>query len=230
MLRSRLRPPEVILLCAATAIQIGCGPRTPASSTETRPAPASAPALALAGLAGQRIIVLPTNTIRIAPELNWTAAIGHARDVQQAFDAEIAAALKERGTAQGWIFPEALQQAYRRNASYAADPYALAEDLLRSPKLAVGTRLTEPFASQIRTMVALHEDARLVLAPVELRFEQAQTASAAFGRAVLRLVLVDARASDVRWIGEVASDSAATYGPALLADVASRVGDLVAKR
>ena len=34
-------------------------------------------------------------------------------------------------------------------------------------------RLPEPLASQLRTIVALHDDARLVLAPVELRLEAA---------------------------------------------------------
>ena len=93
--------------------------------------------------------------------------------------------------------------------------------------LAVGARLTEPFASQIRTMVALHEEARLALAPVELRFERAGPGA---GRAVLRLVLVDARSSDVRWVGDVKSDTAATFGPALLATLGSRLADLVARR
>ena len=65
------------------------------------------------------------------------------------------------------------------------DPYALAEEPLRSP-VAVDrrTRLAEPLASQLRTMVALHEDARLVLAPVELRFERVRRGHGA--RPVLR--------------------------------------------
>ena len=46
-------------------------------------------------------------------------------------------------------------------------------------------------------------------------------------RAVLRLVLVDARTTEFMWIGEVQSDPAATFGPAVLASLASHFADLV---
>jgi hypothetical protein len=92
--------------------------------------------------------------------------------------------------------------------------------------LAVDQRLTEPLASQLRTLIALHEDARLVLAPVELRFEPAGTG----GRGVLRLVLVDPRMSVTRWIGEIASDPAPAYGPVISASIASKLANLVAAR
>ncbi len=102
-----------------------------------------------------------------------------------------------------------LDSAFKRNPTYAADPYTLAEEPLRSPSLSVEQRLPEPLASQLRTMVALHDDARLVLAPVELRFE---AATGTGGRGVLRLVLVDPRLVASAWIGEVASDPAARSG------------------
>jgi hypothetical protein len=207
-----------LLLIAAAALVLACGG---GSATTT-----SAPELTLSGLANQRIVLLPTYTMRIAPDLEWRSGIGRAAEVQRALDTEMTKALQDRGATKTWIFPETLQQSYRRNASYGADPYALAEEPLRAPTLARMQRLPEPLASQVRTIVALHEDARLLLAPVELRFERAGTG---FGRATLRLVLIDARASDVRWIGEVKTDSVAAYGPTLLADVASRVADLVSK-
>jgi hypothetical protein len=187
---------------------------------------APAPDLSLSGLAGQRVVVLPTYTVRLAPELGWNAAVGPLRDVQRALDKEITSALRDRGAMSRWIFPDALQQSYRRNASYSADPYALAEEPLRGASIARSQRVPEPLASQIRTIIALHDDTRLVLAPVELRFERAGTS---MGRGYLRLVLVDARSSEVRWFGDVRSDSVASYAPAVLADVASRVADLVAR-
>jgi hypothetical protein len=91
--------------------------------------------------------------------------------------------------------------------------------------LAVDARLPEPLASQIRTMVALHDDVRLVLAPVELRLEKA---GATGGRGILRLVLVDARASNVRWIGQVAGDEAPAFGPVVTASLAARLANVVA--
>jgi hypothetical protein len=101
--------------------------------------------------------------------------------------------------------------------------------------------LAEPLATQLRTIVALG-DARYVLVPVEVRLERAPApsssagvtapgpASAGPGRAVLRLALVDARASQVRWSGDVASDTASALTTALAAGLAGRVADLVAQR
>jgi hypothetical protein len=180
---------------------------------------------ALAGLAAQHIVVLPTYATRLMPELAWQAAVARPGELQRALDADILAALEERGLQRTWILPPQLLQSYRRNSTYAADPYTLAEEPLRSPSLAVDARLPEPLASQIRTLVALHDDARLVLAPVELRLE---SAGSRMGRGVLRLVLLDARASNVRWIGEVSSDPAAAFGPAVTAGVAARLAAVVA--
>jgi hypothetical protein len=151
--------------------------------------------------------------------------MGRPTDVQHTLDADIHAALEERGIDKTWIFPEQLEQAFKRNSTYAADPYTLAEEPLRGPTLAVDARLPEPLASQIRTMVALHDDVRLVLAPVELRLEKAGTSG---GRGVLRLVLLDARASNVRWVGQVAGDPAAAFGPAITASVAAQLANVVA--
>ena len=190
--------------------------------------PAAAPQVAehaLAGLAAQHIIVLPTYAARVMPDLAWNAAVARPGQLQRTLDADILAALEERGLQKTWILPPQLVQSYRRNSTYAADPYTLAEEPLRSPSLAVNARLPEPLASQIRTLVALHDEARLVLAPVELRLESAGEGT---GRGVLRLVLLDARASNVVWIGQVSSDAAAVFGPAITASVAARLASAVA--
>lgn len=180
----------------------------------------------LSGLAAQHIVLLPTYSIRVMPGLPWSASIGRPLDVQRTLDADLLAAFDERGLRKTWIFPEDLQASFKRNASYAADPYGLAEEPLRSPALNTEQRLPEPLASQLRTLVALHEDARLILAPVEVRFEPVGTG----GRAVLRIVLVDPRLSRPTWIGEVVSDSASAFGPVISASLASKLANLVAIR
>ena len=58
------------------------------------------------------------------------------------------------------------------------------------------------------TLVALHQDVRLVLAPVELRIEKAGPTT---GRGVLRVALIDARLSNVYWSGEIPSDTASAF-------------------
>jgi hypothetical protein len=199
-------------------IVAACGGGKPASVPE--PAEHS-----LAGLAAQHIAVLPTYTVRVMPGLDWGTAIGRPADVKKTLDADILAALDDRGLRRTWTFPEDLQQSFRRNPTYAADPYGLAEEPLRSPALKVDDRLPEPLASQIRTLVALQTDTRLVLAPVELRLEKSGTSD---GKAVLRVVLIDARLSNVRWMGEISSDPAATFGPSITASIASKLATVVA--
>jgi len=216
------------------ALALGCGLAISvtacggsASQTQTQaPAPLDLPDHSLAGLAAQHVVLLPTYAARVAPNLAWSSAVGRLVDVQRTLDADLLSALDERSLRKLWVFPEDLAQSYRRNASYSTDPYALAEEPLRSPMLAVNQRLPEPLASQLRTLIALHEDARLVLAPVELRFERAGTG----GRGVLRLVLIDPRMSVTLWTGEIASDPVPAYGPVISASIASKLANAVTGR
>jgi hypothetical protein len=190
------------------------------------PNPPPAPAdMSLSGLSAQHVILLPTYLVRVPPDHEWRTAIGRPQDLRKALDSAIVLALEERGAGRSWILPSALTLSYKHNISYATDPYALAEEPLRAPNLEPGTRLAEPLASQLRTMVALHEEGRLVISPVELRFERLDGGS---GRAILRLALMDARASDVRWLGEIKGDSAREYSPHLITAMASRFVDLLA--
>jgi hypothetical protein len=95
--------------------------------------------------------------------------------------------------------------------------------------LKLGQRVGEPLATQLRNLVALH-DGRLILLPVEVRFvpdDPATTSQPPAGRAVLRLVLVDARTAEVKWIGEVTSDAATGPSKSVEATLGLRVGDLV---
>jgi len=214
MQRSAIRFPVVAAVLAA----LSCGGGPP----KTAPEPSEH---SLSGLAGQAIAVLPAFAVRVMPGSDWGSSMGRTADVKTTLDADILAALDERGLKKTWIFPADLRQSHRRNAAYAADPDALAEEPLRSPSLIADTRLPDPLASQIRTLVALHDNVRLVLAPVELRLEKAGPTG---GRGVLRVVLLDARSSVVRWIGEVSSDTTASFGPVVTASVAAKLANLVA--
>lgn len=208
---------RVRLLCALALTAIACGKQTP-------PGPPPEPSEhSLSGIAAQHVAVLPTYSVRVMPGLDWAGSIGRLQDVKQTLDADILSAFDERGLRKAWIFPGDLQAAYKRNSTYAADPYALAEEPLRSPSLALDALVPDPLAAQLRTLIAFHQDARLVLAPVELRLEKAGTG----GRGVLRLVLIDPRLANVRWIGEISSDTAATFGPVISASLASKLANVV---
>ena len=181
----------------------------------------------MSGLAARHVVMLPVYIVRVAPELPWTAAVGNPAEVARRLDADILAAFDEHGLRHMWIFPPDLVQSYRNNPTYATDPYSLAEEPLRSPNLRSEDHLPEPLASQLRTLIALHDDARMVLAPVELRLEPAGPNA---GRGVLHLALVDARGDNVVWSGDIVSDTVSQFGPEISASIAARLASVVAIR
>jgi hypothetical protein len=182
----------------------------------------------LAALQSGGAVVTPTYALRIAPELDWATRIGSTREFLRSVDDSIGTALIARGLTKGWIMPSDLATSYRRNPTYATDPYALAEEPLKASSFAAGTRLPEPLASQLRTMIALHENARFVLVPIELRLEP--DSSPARARARLRLALIDPRFSEAKWVGDVRSDTASDNPRVLASALARHVADLVASK
>jgi hypothetical protein len=210
---------------ALVALIVACG-----GTNTPKPATQSTPELPpLAALVASGAILTPTFAVRVAPELDWRDRLGPTRDVLRGMDDAIAAALAERGLGRGWVMPADLALSYKRNPTYASDPYALAEEPLRASGFAAGARLSEPLASQLRTMIALHENARVVLAPVELRFERADSPAGA-ARATLRLALIDPRFSEARWVGDVRSDTSSSDVRVLTSALAKHVADLIASR
>jgi hypothetical protein len=216
----------VLVSVAATACGGSGSTGSTAAVPDTRP---------LAFLAAEHVVVTPTFALRVAQDLGWTDKIGRPRVVLRSLDSVLATALDDRGLGRSWILPPKLEASFARNPTYAPDPYALAEEPLRSPSFVSGSRLPEPLASQLRTMIALHENARLVLAPVELRIDRvsapqapALSAAGSTGRATLRVALIDPRFSEAKWIGEVKSDTASALTPAMTASLARRLVDLIA--
>jgi len=205
----------------------GCGGGTSAATPTTAPTPERRP---LASLAATGAIVAPTSMVYVAPQLSWSEQ-AIPRELSRALDYDIGTALAERDLKTNWVMPADLALSYKRNPTYATDPYALAEESLRSSALVAGARLQEPLASQLRTMIALHENARAVLLPVELRFERPDPAwDPRTARATLRLVLVDPRFSETRWVGTVTSDTTSPDARVLTRSLARAVADLIVSR
>lgn len=174
--------------------------------------------------ATQRLVVTPTARVR-GDSLGWVPQLGGVRAVGRRLDSALVAVFDARGLASRWIFPADLQRSYERNRTYATDPYALVVEQLRSPTFAAQQKYGEPLSSQLRTMIALHEDARLVMLPVELRFEREAGAGGSVGRAILRTVIVDPRYAEARFVADVKGDTSSVPARAL-ATVAWRLADL----
>ena len=179
----------------------------------------------LAGIVGQPLLIAPVQSIKIAPELGWTG-LPRAAAILAAFDQTLADTLRARLGDPQWVYAAALIESARNNPTYATDPRALSIQPLKSPRLEVAQRLPEPLASQLRVMLALH-DGRLILIPVELRFERTAVGAA---HPVLQLVLVDPRLSDIRWHGEVTGTDSRMFSSSLTADMAACVADLFVAR
>ncbi len=208
--------PHRRLLAALVLAIAACGGGSP----ETTPAPAPVP---LASLAGQRVLLLPAPSLDLARD---TAPAGETpldrAATLAALDSAIERALVQRARTVSWVTVEQVARTSRRNASMAPNPYALSSESLRRPARMEGS-LVEPLASQLRSLTALN-DARLVLYPVDLRLER----SAGMGRATMRVALIDARLSQVIWVGDVRGESADPAMTPLLASVASKLADLFA--
>jgi hypothetical protein len=101
---------RTLLIVLSMAAAIGC--RSPQAAGSTA-APANDHPLSF--LAAQRVVVTPTHALTVAPELGWSAALGRNRDVLRTMDADIAAALDERGIRERWVLPDQLAAAYTRN-------------------------------------------------------------------------------------------------------------------
>lgn len=187
-------------------------------------APIEPPARPLAQLAAQRVILVPAFSLAATDPMGWGASIAKSRDYLKTLDDELETALGERGLKKQWIYPAGLVRAVRANPTYAVDPYSLGTNALRNPNLVSGAKLGDPLATQLRTMVALQEDGRAVLVPVELRFEQQPSGQ---GVAALRVVLIDGRLADVRWVGTVRSDPDKTLSRAMLTSLATHFADLI---
>lgn len=175
-------------------------------------------------LAAEHILVLPVQYLTFADSLGWSSTMPPARTYLGAVDDEIAFALRERGLGTRWTLAPDIVQSVARNVGFAADPHAIEARELRPGAKLDEWQLQEPLASQLRSLIAL-TDARYVLFPVEVRTTSAGVGKA---RAMLHVVVVDARRSQVQWAGDVYSVPRAKFSPAVAAELGARLADLIA--
>lgn len=218
---TRLKWTALAIAAAAGATGLGCAGAATAAKEQPEPVQGTP----LAAMASRPVLVLPVQYIAFSDSLSWKQQLPLTAQFLTALDDSIAASLGDRGLRNSWTFAPAITTSARRNTGMTADPHALAAESLRRLVKAGDDPVSEPLASQIRSLVALR-DARYVVLPVILRFEN-QNAGA---RGSLLLYLIDTRTSRIHWSGKVASDVSRNFSPAIAGSIAERLADLVVAR
>ena len=173
-------------------------------------------------MAGQEILVLPVQYLSLTDTLGWQQRIPNRAGFLAALDDQIEAAMSARGLGKAWTFGREVERASKLNSMLIADARSLSAEWLRG-RVLPETTVRDPLQSQVRGLVGL-KGSRYALLPVELRIENRSNGT---GVAILRIVMIDSRMAQIRWVGEVVSDPAKTLSPALTASVASHFADLV---
>jgi hypothetical protein len=204
-----------IFLLAFTGILSGC-----ASKPETKPSPVVL--RPLERMAAQQIVVLPVQYLSATDTLGWQQQVPNRAAFLAALDDQIEAAFTARGLGRAWTFGREVERSSKLNSILITDARSLSAEWLRG-RVLPETAVRDPLASQVRGLVGL-KGSRYAILPVELRFENYGNG---MGVAILRLVMMDSRLAQIRWVGEVASDPARTLSPAVTASVASHFADLV---
>jgi hypothetical protein len=217
---ARLKWMQRAIACALTATTLACA-SSPASSGNSGATQVAPP---LAAMAARPVLVLPVQYVAFSDSLGWRRQGLVADRILATLDDSIAVALGDRGLA-SWTFAPAITASARRNAGMTADPHALAAEGLRRLVKAGDDPLSEPLASQIRSLVALREG-RYAILPVILRLENL----GAGARASLLLYLIDSRTARIAWSGEIAGTATRSLTPAIAGEIAERFADMVLAR
>jgi hypothetical protein len=172
-------------------------------------------------MSGQEIVVFPVQYLSSADSLGWQQSIPNRAAFLAALDDQIEAVFTQRGLGQTWNFAREVERASKLNSIVMTDARSLSAEWLRG-RVFPDAPVRDPLASQVRGLVGL-KGSRYALLPVELRLES----HGGMGVAILRIVMIDSRLAQIKWLGEVASDPMKTLSPALTASVAAHFADLV---
>lgn len=215
--------PRALPTFFAACILAACAsqPTNQVSAAGEKPSPTAL--RPLERMAGQQVLVLPVQYLAFHDSLGWQQVVPNRAAYLARLDTVIATTLTARGLGQVWTFGPEVARAARLNSIIMPDARALSAEWLRG-RLLPDQTVRDPLASQVRSLVGL-KGSRYALLPVEMRF----ASQGGTGVATLRLVMIDSRMAQVRWVGEIQSDPSSTFSPALAASIAARFADLVAE-
>ncbi len=197
---------------------------------------------------GGNAVLLPVQSVRPLPSGAYPGGVRSQREAREALTAEFSFAFEEAEEGAGtWKLPADVIRVMGRNPTLHVDPLDLADQgLISKPKDRKRDQVYEPLHGQLRAISAMFDTRHLVL-PLQVTYEpfdpdavsddddappppepvSVATAdpAAPLGRAVLVLVLIDIRRSQVLWHGKVRGDPAPIGSSALFATLAARLAD-----
>lgn len=177
--------------CVLVMGAAACGPK----KSEQNPTPKPTAPLPTAGIAGQRVAVMPLALAAAEDSLHWDALIADRRTTLDKSDSIIATLLTARAPEVTWVPPAELRHVARRAAGIAADPDQMGTPFLRAENI---VDVPDPLRYQLRTLMGL-VGGRYVLVPAGLVFRQPVGPSARQPVAELSLVLIDTRTGRIGW-------------------------------
>lgn len=194
-------------------------PEAPAAA---RPAAAVAPPV-FGEYATRMVVVFPLQRYAMGDSGWLSASSATGRPRAALLDSALTAILRERGLETTWSLPANTSRVAQREVMLHTDPRGLSTAGLTPGKRRNDVDLREPLGSQLRAIIAMVPESRLILLPLEVRV---LTTVAGTKQATLRIAFLDGRLSTVLSFPDVIGPPAADEKAALQA-VATRFADLV---
>lgn len=167
-----------------------------AKQADQNPTPTPTAPLPTAGIAGQRVALMPLALAAAEDSLHWDALIADRRATLDKSDSIITTLLTARAPEVTWVPPAELRHIARRAAGIAAAPDQMGTPFLRAENI---VEVPDPLRYQLRTLLGL-VGGRYAMVPAGLVFRQ--TAGRPVGRtatAELSTVLIDTRTGRIGW-------------------------------
>ena len=202
----------VLAVCAGSVNNLSAQQKKPDAGT--RPQPPLSP------MASQKVMVLPVQLLR-ADSGAWVDQ-GKWEKFRRELDDSIGSAIANRGVGKTWKYAADAARIAKRNPEYVSDIYSMGVQPMRAVRYKIGEPIPDLFNSNLRLLIGI-ADTRYALLPVEIWFARKGGQQIA----VLKLAMVDGRGGTFVWMGEVGTDPATSFTPALINTLAARVADLV---
>jgi hypothetical protein len=169
------------------------------------------------------VVVFPLQKYAVGDSAWMTASSATGRPRAAQLDSALTAVLRDRGLESTWSLPPNTSRVAQREVMNRTDPRGLSTAGLVPSRRRNDVDLREPLGSQLRAIIAMVPESRMVLLPLEVRV---LTTAGGQRQATLRIALLDGRMATVVSFPDVMGAPAADERGALQA-VAAKFADLV---